>query len=197
MEDGGSTEKLLVSRLLGGDENAFDSFVDEYYPRLYRFAYRRLASDPEATQDVVQSTFQKVIPKLNRYRGEAAFFTWLCSFCRFEIAAFWRERSRIVPEVIDDAIEIRAALESLARIDQSPEGELQRKELAQLVRLTLDALPVRYGNALEWKYLHGWSVEQIAERLGLTMKATESLLTRARQAFRDGFGELAGNWSHS
>lgn len=190
-------DPILISRLLAGEESAFDAFVDDFYPRLYRFAFRRVGSDPEATQDVVQSTFEKAIPKLDRYRGEAALFTWLCSFCRFEIAAFWRARNRIAPEMIDDTPEIRAALESLARIDDTPEGQLEKKELAQLVRLTLDALPIRYGNALEWKYLHGWSVQQIAERLGLSPKATESLLTRAREAFRDGFGELAGEWSRT
>jgi RNA polymerase sigma-70 factor (ECF subfamily) len=197
MEDRGTTDAILISRLLEGQESAFDAFVNEFYPRLYRFAFRRVGSDPDATQDVVQSTFEKVIPKLDRYRGEAALFTWLCSFCRFEIAAFWRQRNRIAPESIDDASEVRAALESLARIDETPEGDLERKELAHLVRLTLDALPIRYGNALEWKYLHGWSVQQIAERLSLTPKAAESLLTRAREAFRDGFGELAGEWSRS
>jgi len=189
MEDGGPNEAALVSRLLDGEKTAFDAFVDEYYPRLYRFAFRRVGADPDVTQDVVQSTFQKVLPKLSRYRGEAALFTWLCSFCRFEIAAFWKARNRIAPELIDDGIEIRAALESLAATDGGPEAELERKELAQMVRVALDALPIRYGNALEWKYLHGWSVQQIADRLGLSLKATESLLTRARAAFAVAYGE--------
>jgi DNA-directed RNA polymerase specialized sigma24 family protein len=53
--------------------------------------------------------------------------------------------------------------------------------------VTLDALPRRYGDALEWKYVLGLTVEEIAGRLGLGPKAAASLLTRARQAFRDGF----------
>ena len=50
--------------MLRGDEAAFDTFVDEYYPRLYRFAYRRMGGDQEAAQDVVQSTFATLIPKI-------------------------------------------------------------------------------------------------------------------------------------
>jgi RNA polymerase sigma-70 factor (ECF subfamily) len=55
------------------------------------------------------------------------------------------------------------------------------------VRSTLDHLPGRYGDVLEWKYLQDLSVNEIAERLGVGYKAAESLLTRARAAFRDGF----------
>jgi RNA polymerase sigma-70 factor (ECF subfamily) len=55
------------------------------------------------------------------------------------------------------------------------------------VHLTLDLLPEHYARALQWKYVDGLSVEQIATRLGLSGKAAESLLTRARQAFRDGY----------
>ncbi len=62
--------------------------------------------------------------------------------------------------------------------------------MARLVRVTLDALPESYADALEWKYMQGWSVNEIADKLRVGPKAAESLLTRARQAFRDAFGAL-------
>ena len=62
-----------------------------------------------------------------------------------------------------------------------------------MVWAVLDHLPVRYGNALQWKYIQGLSVREIASRLGASPKAAESLLTRARQAFRDGFAAVAGD----
>lgn len=187
-------DRRLIDRLLGGDEAAFEMFVDEYYPRLYRFAYRRLRGDADAAQDVVQGTFERVIPSLAGYRGEAALFSWLCTFCRHEIASFLKKRHPIASEVelTEEAPEVRAALESLATAAEGPENELQRKELARIVRLALDHLPLHYDHALEWKYLRGMPVKEIAERLALTPKAAESLLTRARQAFRDAFAELAG-----
>jgi RNA polymerase sigma-70 factor, ECF subfamily len=55
------------------------------------------------------------------------------------------------------------------------------------VQAILDRLPARYGDALEWKYVEGLSVMEIAERLGVGAKAAESLLTRARTAFRDAY----------
>lgn len=187
-------DRALVARLIRGDEAAFDVFVGEFYPRLYRFAFTRVGRDPEAAQDVVQSTFEKVIPRLGSYRGEAALFTWLCGFCRFEVAAHWRRRGRREPEMqlVEDLPQVRAALETLASTQDGPDVRAERRELGRLVRVALDHLPVRYGNALEWKYLEGLPVSRIADRMGISPKAAESLLTRARRAFRDGFAELLG-----
>ena len=187
-------DRDLVSRLLRGDEEAFDFFVDEYYPRLYRFAFIRVGSDAEVAQDVVQSTFQKVIPKLRSYRAEATLFSWMCSFCRFEVAAFWRGKGRQAHEIdlVEEAPHIQAALESLAALEEGPDTAVERKEISRLVRVTLDYLPIHYGNVLEWKYIQDLSVRDIAARMETTEKAVESLLTRARSAFRDGFSAVMG-----
>ena len=61
------------------------------------------------------------------------------------------------------------------------------------MRVTLDHIPSLYGDVLEWKYIHGLSVKEIARRIGRGPKAAESLLTRAREAFRDGFCTLVGD----
>jgi RNA polymerase sigma-70 factor (ECF subfamily) len=185
----------LARRLMAGDEAAFEEFFADYFPRLYRFACARLAGNEDAVEEVVQSALIRGIDKLHTYRGDAALFTWLCTLCRREIAA-WLERSGRTAEValIDDQPEIRAALEAFAAARDDPETELRRRELARLVEATLDHLPVRYADALEWKYMDGMSVDEIAARLGLGYKAAESLLSRARQAFREGFSFVAGSW---
>jgi RNA polymerase sigma-70 factor (ECF subfamily) len=183
----------LARRLLAGDESAFEEFFAAYFPRVYRFARARLGSDVDAVEDVVQTTLIKALDKLHTYRGEAALFTWLCTFCRREIAA-WHQRTGRKREVSleEDRAETRAVLDSLAALSQDDPGhELDRRELSRLVQATLDHLPDRYGDALEWKYIEGLSVDEIARRLGLGYKAAESLLTRARQAFREGFSLLA------
>jgi RNA polymerase sigma-70 factor (ECF subfamily) len=187
-------DRTLVASMMRGDERAFDAFVDEYYPRLYRFAHRRTGGDRQATQDIVQGTFEKAIAAISGYRGEAALFTWLCGICRHELAAHWKRtgRERVNVSLVEDSPDVRAALESLAATEDGPEAQLVRKELARLVRVALDHLPLRYAKALEWKYIAGLPVVEIGSRLELSPKAAESLLTRARQSFRDSFGELVG-----
>jgi RNA polymerase sigma-70 factor (ECF subfamily) len=180
--------------MLLGDERAFTEFFDGFFPGLFRFALARMGRNEDATEEVVQATLVAAIQKLGTFRGEAALFTWLCTFCRHEISSFYRRtgRDRAAVELAEDDPEVAAALESLAAgIDRGPEAELQRGETARVVHLLLDRLPPRYAAALEWKYIDGLSVNEIATRLELTSKAAESMLTRAREAFREGFSILA------
>ena len=191
----GGGDRELVRRMLAGEEEAFTAFFDSHFPRLYRFALRRMGEDADAAEDVAQSALCKAMVQLRTYRGEAALFTWLCTFCRHEISAYYRQRGggRRPERLIEDSPEIRAALDSLAAaLDQGPERGLYRKEIARLVQVTLDSLPASYGDALEWKYIHGLPVLEVASRLGIGLKATESLLFRAREAFREAFAVLTG-----
>jgi RNA polymerase sigma-70 factor (ECF subfamily) len=186
-------DRELVRRMLRGDERAFGEFFDASFPGLYRFALARLDRDEAAAEEVAQAALCKAISKLATFRGEAALFTWLCTFCRHEISAWCRRKRRFPRQIglVEELPEVRAALESLpASLAEGPAAALDRKEIGRLVQVALDHLPAHYGDALEWKYLEGLSVKEIAARLGLSAKAAESLLVRAREAFRDGFSTL-------
>lgn len=185
----------LARRVLAGDEAAFDEFFAGYFPPLYRFALARLGGDEDASEEIVQRVLIRALDRLHTYRGEAALLTWLCTLCRREIAG-WLEREGRIRDVSlsDDRPEMRAALDALAAVDaDDPEAALRRRELSGFVQLTLDYLPARYGDVLEWKYIQELSVGEIADRLGVGYKAAESLLTRARAAFRDGFSFVTGD----
>jgi RNA polymerase sigma-70 factor (ECF subfamily) len=136
----------------------------------------------------VQQTFCKAIERLDTYRGEAALYTWFCQICRNVVADHYRRNSRGGSRVVllEDLPDARAILESFAApAADEPETGAMREQVHRLVEATLDALPGRYGEALEWKYIDGLSVREIAGRLALGEKATESLLTRARESFRE------------
>src|SRR5262245_5412030 len=84
-------DQELVARLLRGDARAFDQFFNEYYPKLYRFVKRRLPRDSATAEDVAQATLCRALESLHTFRGEAALMTWLCTLCRRELSARWRE----------------------------------------------------------------------------------------------------------
>lgn len=181
-------DRALARRILGGDEAAFRQLFDRYFPRLYRFALARIPGDPEAARDIVQQTFCRAIERLDSYRGEAALYTWFCQICRNALADHFRRGGRGTGKVVllEDLPNARAVLESLAApAADEPESGVQREQVQRIVAAVLDALPGRYGEALEWKYLDGLSVREIAARLSMGEKAAESMLTRARESFRD------------
>ena len=179
----GTPEELdLVRRMRDGDEAAFEMFADHYIPALHRFAAARLRGQPELTRDLVQTTICRIMERLDSYRGEASLFTWLAACCRNEIAAHFR-RQQGRPLLAEIGEEIPATT-------MDPEESAIETDTRDLVHLTLDRLPPSYASALEWKYLEGEPVEDIARRLHLSAKAAESLLTRARAAFRTTYERL-------
>ena len=185
-------DRFLVARLLRGDEEAFTQFFDANFPALYRFALPRVGGDADAAEEVVQLALVRAVRKLAGYRGEAALLTWLTTICRRELATYFEQRKKVPPmvDLSEDLPEVRAALESIGAHDT-----IRRREVSRIVQVVLDRLPNRYGDALEWKYIDGLSVIEIAERLGLAPKAAESVLTRARVSFRDAFTSAYGSWS--
>jgi RNA polymerase sigma-70 factor, ECF subfamily len=197
-------DKRQVERLLAGDESAFRRFFDDHYARLHRFALARLSrvgGDHDAAADVVQITLSKALQRLPTYRGEAQLFTWLCAIGRFEIADWARLRARDASRFVltEDSPEVQAAVDSIPSTEGDPEKELQHFEAQRLIQVALDRLPPRYGDALEWKYIEGYSAHEIAQRLGVGVDAANSLLARAKRAFKEVYGALlqAGADPHS
>lgn len=182
-----SADLFLAKRMLRGDEAAFSEFFDTHFAPLFRFALKRAGGSEDAAEDIVQLTLCNAVRKIGTFRGEASMLTWLMTFCRHEISAYFAKQNRIPPmvELTEESPEIRSALESASGSDL-----VLRKETSALVQTILDTLPSRYGDVLEWKYIEGLSVMEIAERLAIGPKAAESMLTRARVAFRDAFAAV-------
>ncbi|RMF75576.1 MAG: RNA polymerase sigma factor [Acidobacteria bacterium] len=176
-------ERQLVERILAGDEDAFEMFFHEMFPRLYRFVCRWTGGNEDLAEDVTQATLIRAMDKLATWRGDAPLFSWLCTIARREAGLGTRRAIREHHEDLDDGAVAR-------RVDGNPpemisqESELMQADLRSRVHAALDALPERYARCLEWKYVHDLSVREIALRLGTTEKAAESLLGRARLAFR-------------
>jgi RNA polymerase sigma-70 factor, ECF subfamily len=189
-------DRRLVRALLAGERASFDEFFSEYFPRLYRFVLPRVGGHVANSQDICQQVLTRALQKMAGYRGDAALFTWLCQIARNELADHWRLQQREAGTIVhlEDDTTIRAVLESLeATEDGSPESRRFGQELGRYVQVVLDRLPGRYGDVLEWKYVDGLSVSEIAQRLKLTTLATQSVLQRARTAFCDAFLAIAGS----
>lgn len=185
-------DRTLAGQVAAGDQAAFDCFFREYFPRLFRFTLLRVNNDPDLAEEIVQRTMCVVVRKISTYRGEALLFTWLCQICRNEMLAVFAQHGLAYRAdiSIDDHPAVQAALESLSATDFSPETAQRHAEIARFVRTTLEYLPANYATALEMKYVLGNSVAEVAEALGIGTKAAESLLARARVAFREGFRSL-------
>ena len=182
------SDRRLARRVAAGDARAFEELWSSSFQRLYRFALARVDGDPEAAAELAQETMVRALDGLAEFQGRSSLHTWLCGICRHLIADRRRRPGLAAGiELAEDVPAVRAALEALSDASAAgPDAVLRRNELVRLVHATLDALPASYGRALALRYLDELPVPEVARRLGLPYKAAESVLSRARQAFRNG-----------
>lgn len=186
-------DRALAKRVLAGDLATFDRFFDDNFARLYRFALTRLGGDAQAAEDIAQSTLIRAVRKLDSYRAESQLFTWLCAICRNEISDWLRKQGRHQEHIVltEDFPEVRAIVDSFATPSHdSPEANYQRVESVRLIQIALDRIPPKYGDVLEWKYIEGHSVMEIAQRLKIGQEAAQSLIARAKRAFAEVYDAL-------
>ncbi len=180
-------DRALVTRMRAGEQAAFDEFFNAAAPRLMAFVARRSRMDPASLEDVVQCALIKAVRNLASYRGEAALLTWLTEICRHELADVHRKSARRPAHLSLDESDSNVHAEPRLRVPehQEPLAELHVASQRALIVRVLDSLPERYARALEAKYGDGLSVDEIARQFGLTAIAVQSLLARAREAFRE------------
>lgn len=179
-------DRRLVQRLRKDDQRALHVFYDEYFPKLYRYAARRMKSSQDI-DEVVQAVLTTAARRIETYRGESTLLTWLIQICRHEVSKHYKFATQMDGAIafLDDDM-LRAAVESLeAPPMDEPESAARRSELIARVQMALDQLPARYADALELKYLEGFSSKEIANQLGIGDEAVQSLLARARRSFRE------------
>jgi RNA polymerase sigma-70 factor (ECF subfamily) len=188
-------DRALVTRMRAGEQRAFDEFFNSSAPRLAAYVARRSALDAASLEDVVQCALIKAVRNLASYRGEAALFTWITEICRHELADVHRKAARRPAHLSLDESESTANVDLQLRAPehQEPISELQGLAQRAAIMRVLDGLPDHYGRVLEAKYGDGLSVDEIARELGLTAIAAQSLLARAREAFRQRWRETAAD----
>jgi RNA polymerase sigma-70 factor (ECF subfamily) len=181
-----------------GEQSAFDEFFKASAPRLAAFIARRSVLDAALLEDIVQCTLIKAVRNLASFRGEAALFTWLAEIGRHELADAHRKAARRPAHLSLDEPDSMLHVEEPLRApqNQEPISQLDAANQRTEVMKVLQSLPPHYALALEAKYGDGLSVEAIARQLGLSGIATQSVLARAREAFRQRWLETSTDARH-
>jgi len=173
-------EQILRSAVLGGDVRAWQSWYEESYGKLYAYVGWRCAGVQDLVEDVVQETWLIAVRRIRSFDpGRGSFVGWLRGIAGHAIQNRLRRRKRHV---------------SLSRRMPLPAGGVETalalQETAERVALALAAVPRHYERVLQAKYVDQQSVGDIALEWQETPKAIESLLTRAREAFRKAYQRL-------
>lgn len=177
-------ERELVSDLLQGSEEALREFYKTYSPRLSAFIRIKVSSSEDA-EEILQDTLLSALDSLALFSERASFFSWLCSIARHEIADYYRKQK--IKSIVFSRLPF---IEGFVSRALEPDAAMMRREYERRVKQTLELILPHYREILELKYMDGLSVREIAGKLGMSFKACESALTRARRAFEVAYEEI-------
>lgn len=178
------TGEALARMIAAGDMDAWDRFFDLYSSWVYRFAYTHLSGNRADAEDLcsdIMLTAAKSIGKFDPGRGELDL--WVRGVARHRLARFCRGRRielPLIPDLVDQSSDSETTSASLT-------DQVQARDV---VNRALACLPERQASALVAKYVEGYTTDELARRTQSSPKAIESLLVRARAAFRSAFNRL-------
>jgi RNA polymerase sigma-70 factor (ECF subfamily) len=180
-----------MAAVKGGDADAFNRLLRKYEGPLVNYLVHCTGRRTDA-EDLAQETFLRVYRAAPGYEPRAKFFTWLYAIAT-NLCRDWRRKRK------SDLLSRAAPTAGAAgddRADQElpapPERTAEDRQADAIVRTALDALPESQRLALTLKVYEGRSYEEIADILGTSIAAVESLIFRARQTLRRTLGPARG-----
>lgn len=176
--DSATRERTLCTAALGGDEPAWAELYHTAYDTVFRYALWRCGGRTDLAEDVAQEAWLLAARKLRAFDpARGRFAGWVCGLAANVARNAVRARMRVVR---------RLAVVPITATEAGDHGP-------ELVAVALAELPADYEAVLRAKYFEQQSVSDIAAESGRSTKAVESLLTRARKAFREAYRRLGGN----
>ena len=164
-------ERFAIQRAQAGDREAWRLLFERHFDPVYQYCLVRTGGQQDMAEDMTQLVFMTAARGIRRFKPEQAMFqAWLLGIAKNH---FMKLRSK---ETKQKWHETRFFKRNPVRQEEHAAPEL-------LVYETLARLPAHYRTVLVAKYLQGLSVSEIAEAQGHTVKAIESLLSRAREKF--------------
>jgi RNA polymerase sigma-70 factor, ECF subfamily len=175
---------VLVDRVLSGDRRAFEALVRRHERRVFRVALAVLGNIEDA-EEAMQDTFVKAFRRLDQFRKEARFSTWLTRIAVNESIAKRSSRKNYVPLEESAIAERQAAPRRYEPWKNNPEELYGKEEIHRAVEAAIQSLPEIYREAFILRDVEGLSAEESAEALGIGVPALKSRLLRARLALRE------------
>jgi RNA polymerase sigma-70 factor (ECF subfamily) len=155
--------------------NSFKAVFERHFDEVYGYIAYRVAPDSEEARDLTQEVFLAAFKAWGTYRGDASPLTWLRSIARRKIADHFNARAQ------------QNSATGAASLTNVTNGCTDLDERAAILSRAMRQLPLDRVQLLEEKYLEGRSVREIANQRGISERAVESALSRARGMLREQF----------
>ena len=181
------SDQALAKAVASGDPSAVHALFDRFSSWTYRFAYYHLSRNSVDAEDLCSDILLAAMRSINTFdvtRGSLD--AWVLGVARHQLFRFYRRRHLdlpFIPEIVEND----------STQDVGAVNELEDKTLmSDAVNRALASLAERQVEAFAGKYVEGYSTEELARLMGTSPSAVESLLVRARNAFRAALDAING-----
>jgi RNA polymerase sigma-70 factor (ECF subfamily) len=183
-----STEHLLLEQLKQGNEHAFRSLVDNWYPKVLNLCMNYL-HDAEEAEDIAQDVFVEVFESVKRFRGDASVSTWIYRMAVNKSLNRKKklQRSRLLFPFAGKGTSDKSHTPVSEKEDhtfQAPDVALEQRDDREAIQRALDKLPPQQRTAFLLSKTEMMPYKEIADIMGTTIPSVESLLFRARTNLR-------------
>ncbi len=182
------SDEILVKKSQEGDYSSFEELVKRHEKKIYNLCYR-LTGNREDASDALQETFLQAFRKLSSFKGKSKFSTWLyrvavnVCFMRRRKEKKMKTVSLDAPVLTEKADEIKRELPD--DWSKNPLATLENEEIRGILSNAIDSLPEEYRTVLVLRGVNGFSNEEVAKMLEISLPAVKSRLHRARLFLRD------------
>ncbi|MBI2487969.1 MAG: sigma-70 family RNA polymerase sigma factor [Deltaproteobacteria bacterium] len=195
-----SDEKLIETFINENNESAFEEIVSRYVDKIYGLALR-ITRNPNDAEEVLQDVFLTLAKKIDTFRGEAKFSSWLY---RVTVNASYMhlraERKHETDISLEDYVPYDENGTLMGRVaskdwSERPDKALFSKEAMEMIEKAVKELPESYRVVFHLRDIEGLSNEEVSEILGLSVAAVKSRLHRGRLFLRDKLSDYFYEWS--
>lgn len=184
-------DRELVARARNGDDEAFGALVQMYYQRVFNIA-RGFVSEPEEARDLAQQAWLKVWKKLDTFKGQSGFFTWLYRLVTFVCLDYLRKKKRRAETELLETLETHreAGAEPAPSATPNPVRALEAREIRQRFDQALETLSPTQRTAIVLREIDGLSYEEIARAMRCSKGTVMSRIFYARKNLQQELEDL-------
>ncbi|HLR25788.1 MAG TPA: sigma-70 family RNA polymerase sigma factor [Fodinibius sp.] len=174
-------DDVLVRKAIGGNERSYRKLVEKYQRPLY-FHIRKMISDQEQVEDLVQETFVKAFDNLSNYSTNYAFSTWIYRIATNHTIDYLRKK-KLQTLSIDKPIKTKGGEMQMQLPDESAQADrnIIQKQRRQMVRSAIEELPEKYRKVIQLRHMEEKSYQEIAEVLNKPLGTVKAHIFRARE----------------
>lgn len=178
------SDAILVRGIKHGDATAMEEIVRRYSNKVYNLAYH-LTRDASAAEEIMQEVFLTIISKINTLTNDAYFSTWLYRVATNASYGFLRKERKFTEQTSIEESDQEPSIDYEYDWSTLPDDILLSEESRTILQTSIDSLPDNMRTVVIMKDVEGFSNEEIAQSLGLSVPAVKSRLHRGRLILRD------------